>query len=79
MFENSTIHSTCRSDALDDKKWMDEYKDKDASHSASELAKTANELLAGVDDPKLNQSEVHCFSPSRTLLNFQHRSEVNGC
>ena len=36
---------------LDDKKWMDET-------NPSELASTANQLLAGVGDPKLTNSEV---------------------
>ena len=39
---------------MDDKKWMDEYKET----NPSELAETANDLLATVDDPKLTNSEV---------------------
>lgn len=51
---NNTILPPFRSDELDDKKWMNEYKETDPS----ELAKTAKDLLAGVDDPKLTNSEV---------------------
>ena len=39
---------------LDDKKWADEFKDTDKDA----LAKTAQDLLASVDDPKLTNSEV---------------------
>ena len=40
---------------LDDKKWMDEYK----QTNPSELSKTANELLGTINDPKLTNSEVN--------------------
>ncbi len=40
---------------LDDKKWMDEYK----QSNPSELSKTANELLGTINDPKLTSSEVN--------------------
>jgi len=38
---------------LDDSKWIDDYQGNEG-----DLQKTAKDLLDGVDDPKLNSSEV---------------------
>jgi hypothetical protein len=40
-------------EALDDTKWIDEYSTQD-----DDIAKTAQELLSNVTDPKLANSEV---------------------
>ncbi|KAL5014307.1 hypothetical protein ScPMuIL_008577 [Solemya velum] len=47
------------SEKLDDTKWIDDYKQKTAADS--ELADTANDLLASVDHPKLTNSEFMKF------------------
>ena len=40
---------------LDDTKWIDDFQNQQGD---DELAKTANEFLSTVDDPKLTNSEV---------------------
>lgn len=56
-------------EALDDTKWIDEY-----STQEDDLAKTAKELLSGVTDPKLANSEVHMthFCLHTYLCNVLH-------
>lgn len=51
-------------DLLDDKKWVDEY----SATDDGELAKTANELLGSVNDPKLTESEVSYLGMMYLLL-----------